>query len=546
MNLSPFSDLNDHWAKDGIAELQRLELVSGYPDGSFRPEETITRAEFAALVSKVFPDVKKVRQAMVFEDVSPTHWAFEVIRDAYEKQLFSGYPDGTFRPNQQLPRVQGLIVLASALNYAAPANAEEIARLYFDDADRIPSYALGAIAAATENRLPVNYPNLRELRPNRNATRGDVAAFICRALKLTNTILTEYIAGLDFLAVSPEVRIVDGFLDDRAIVQIENQYGYIDFSGATIIPIQFLGANNFAEGLALVRVKNPQNENEQIYGYIDTSGNFAIAPQFQFANSFSEGLARVNIDYKNGFIDKAGQIAIEPQNEFYDPMPFAGGFALVNVSGKNYGYIDKTGQLIGEPRFDFGSSFSEGLAAVKLGDKWGYINSRGDLAIEAKFDRASSFREGLAAVMVGDKWGYIDPQGEIAIAPQFQDARDFSDSLAPIKLDELYGYIDKTGANAVYPRFGLADSFQEGLARVNVGGKSAGGTLRGVGELSYGGQWGYIDTTGKFICEPLFAQASSFQGGFALVNVGGKWIQRNVDSLSFSGGQWHLFRQPQP
>ena len=73
---------------------------------------------------------------------------------------------------------------------------------------------------------------------------------------------------------------------------------------------------------------------------------------------------------------------------------------------------------------DFGE---EALAAVKIGDKgWGYINKAGEIVINPQFDLAGYFSEGLAAVSIGDKYGFINPKGEIVINPQFDDAQNFS------------------------------------------------------------------------------------------------------------------------
>jgi len=86
----------------------------------------------------------------------------------------------------------------------------------------------------------------------------------------------------------------------------------------------------------------------------------------------------------------------------------------VKIAGK-YGYIDKLGNLIIETQFDYALAFSEGLAAVRVGDekqaKWGYIDKSGKYVIAPQFDGAESFSGGLAMVRIGDKQGYIDKEG---------------------------------------------------------------------------------------------------------------------------------------
>jgi hypothetical protein len=179
-----FSDLENHWAKSSILALRERSLVRGYPDGKFRPQASLTRAEFASLMCGAFPQAKPVREPISFSDVPRSHWAFESIQTATKKQFFSGYPDGTFRPEQPIPRVQAIAVLASALYIQPQAEPMAILNRNFEDAGNIPNYARGVVAAATQRAIILNFPNIRQLNPNQNSTRGEVATLLCRALKI--------------------------------------------------------------------------------------------------------------------------------------------------------------------------------------------------------------------------------------------------------------------------------------------------------------------------------------------------------------------------
>ena len=149
-----------------------------YPDGTFRPNEPVTRAQYAAIVRQAF-NKTTIRSSTTFADVSSNFWAASAIDNAYRMGFLSGYPDNTFQPNQKIPRAQVLVSLANGLNYQATTVAS--AEVYRDSGS-IPNYATASIAAATEQRLVVNYPNVEVLRPNETATRADVAAFIYQAL----------------------------------------------------------------------------------------------------------------------------------------------------------------------------------------------------------------------------------------------------------------------------------------------------------------------------------------------------------------------------
>jgi hypothetical protein len=205
-----FTDIQNHWAKDSINQMAARKLVTGYPDGTFRPNATITRAEFAVLMLNAFPDAPQKRPGTPFKDVPANHWAHKAIQDAYKRGFFSGYPGGTFQPNQPIPRVQAIGVLAGARNLSFSGNAEGTLRQYFEDAGQIPDYAKNAIASATINSLVVNYPNIKQLKPNQSSTRGEVAALICRALFIY-AVPPQYIAGVEIR--QQEVRALPGKLD---------------------------------------------------------------------------------------------------------------------------------------------------------------------------------------------------------------------------------------------------------------------------------------------------------------------------------------------
>jgi S-layer homology domain/WG containing repeat len=249
---SNFSDTQNHWAQIAIQELAARNLVSGYPDGQFRPDASLTRAEFAALVQKAFPDVALMRSPIEFVDVPQTYWARSAIQTAYRLGFLSGYPGRVFQPTQSIPRVQVLVALMAGLRYAVASAAPATLNRYFDDAAQVPNYAVGAIAAAASAYLIVNYPDVRRLHPTRNATRGEVAALLCRALRIAAVPL-QYVVGLDFIAIQPQFEQADAFAGGLARVKVGDHWGYIDPQGRLAIAPQFLQAESFVDGLALVR-----------------------------------------------------------------------------------------------------------------------------------------------------------------------------------------------------------------------------------------------------------------------------------------------------
>ncbi|MEH2078972.1 MAG: S-layer homology domain-containing protein [Nostoc sp.] len=208
-----FSDVSsNYWAAQFIQQLSQRGVIAGFPDGSFRPEEPVTRAQFAAMVNKAFQKAPQ-RQAINFTDVPSNYWASSAIEQAYTIGFLSGYPGNRFEPNQAIPREQVLVSLANGLEYSPSGNTESTLQ-YFNDASNIASYARNPIAAATQKQIVVNYPNVNFLNPTATATRAQVAAFIYQALVSSNqasAINSPYVVAVGSTTPTPaSVTIAQG------------------------------------------------------------------------------------------------------------------------------------------------------------------------------------------------------------------------------------------------------------------------------------------------------------------------------------------------
>ena len=112
--VSAFYDVpNGSWFTQAVSYLASREVLLGYPDGSFRPNQPITRAEFATVASRF--DNLATTQTNAFPDVQG-HWAMQYINSAYAKGWVSGYPDGTFKPQQNITRAETVTVVNKMLD----------------------------------------------------------------------------------------------------------------------------------------------------------------------------------------------------------------------------------------------------------------------------------------------------------------------------------------------------------------------------------------------------------------------------------------------
>ena len=225
-----FSDIANHWASACIVALARRELIRGYPNGAFRPNGIITRAEYAALMRQSFPELIESETAIAFQDVFVEHWAGDAIAWATRTGLFQGYSNNRFLPQQPISRVQAVVVMMAAISseqaseaVSAPeaaSEAQQIASLAaqtFSDADEIPAYAIAAVGLAIQQRLLEPLPEPRPLYPGRPMTRGELAGLLCRALDIPAEELTVSYSGL----AQTRRSLFQGFLAQEASFDAE-------------------------------------------------------------------------------------------------------------------------------------------------------------------------------------------------------------------------------------------------------------------------------------------------------------------------------------
>lgn len=195
-----FNDVpNNFWGRRFIDVLSSRGILKGFPDYSFRPNQPVNRAEFAAILQKAF-DQEPSKTAIAFQDVPAKFWATPAIDQAISAGFLKGYPKKTFKPQQNISRVQVLVALVSGLNLKASTSPNQILSVYKDAKD-IPTYASSKIAAATANGLVVNYPNPQILAPNKVASRAEVAAMIHQAL-----VKRGKLEGIPFENIVPQLR----------------------------------------------------------------------------------------------------------------------------------------------------------------------------------------------------------------------------------------------------------------------------------------------------------------------------------------------------
>jgi hypothetical protein len=175
-----FQDLQGNWATNAIQDLSGQNIITGYPDGSFRPNGNITRAEFSAVMVKALGLNASANGSQTFNDVPSSNWAYPAIETVRSAGLVSGYPGGLFAPTRNLTRAEAISILSNASRLPMPSDSSvnQILSGYRDSAS-IPTWARPGVAGAIQAGIYASNPNDgNALNPTSPATRADVAAMV--------------------------------------------------------------------------------------------------------------------------------------------------------------------------------------------------------------------------------------------------------------------------------------------------------------------------------------------------------------------------------
>ena len=182
------SDISGHWAQNQIVSLVGKNVISGYPDNTFKPDNPVTRAEFMVMTNRAFSFTNTAD--INYTDVKSSDWFAPEVAKAQAAGYISGFPDGSMKPNNQISRQEAASMLARALQLdTTVANP-----LNFTDADSIPAWSKNAIAAMVKANCISGYPD-GSFKPANSISRAEAAVMIGRAMEAKITIAVYDTAG---------------------------------------------------------------------------------------------------------------------------------------------------------------------------------------------------------------------------------------------------------------------------------------------------------------------------------------------------------------
>jgi hypothetical protein len=185
-----FEDVQNHWAEEAILNLASRTVVSGNDSGAFLPDAAITRAEFTAMIVKAL-GLEVQAYTGGYADVTGMDWYADYIATANQLNLVSGYSDGTFRPEASITREEAMAIVAKSVGLTGLDDSMTAAKAValievFGDAGTVSDWAADGVGICLNNNLVSGYAG--NLNPKADITRAEAAVILENLLKVSGLI----------------------------------------------------------------------------------------------------------------------------------------------------------------------------------------------------------------------------------------------------------------------------------------------------------------------------------------------------------------------
>ncbi|MGO4548843.1 S-layer homology domain-containing protein [Paenibacillus sp. 2TAB23] len=175
-----FADTEGHWATTAIHKLADKNILGGFPDGSFKPDKQMSRAEFMAVMYRLL-DLNTAAGESSFEDVPAAAWYSQYVKGLYEAGVVTGFQDGSFKPNLEMTREEAFVILYRALGDQWIQTTGTSTQA-FTDLSGVSSWAKEAVEALTKAGIIAGYED-GTIRPKDKITRAEIATIVANVIK---------------------------------------------------------------------------------------------------------------------------------------------------------------------------------------------------------------------------------------------------------------------------------------------------------------------------------------------------------------------------
>lgn len=173
-----FYDIKGNWAEATINNMASMNLIGGYSDGSFKPDDQVNRAEFTAMMNQVFNKYDESANSK-FIDVLPSDWFYKQVASGYKAGYIAGLPGNMFKPYDFVTREQAAVMITKILNISGVTTDTKVS---FSDSDKIAYWSKESIALLVGKGIIGGYPD-GSFKPQATLTRAEAVVMLQGAMQ---------------------------------------------------------------------------------------------------------------------------------------------------------------------------------------------------------------------------------------------------------------------------------------------------------------------------------------------------------------------------
>ena len=299
-----YSDMDEnHWAYQSIKFLTEVGVVVGYPDGTYKPDIPVTRAEFASMAIKALgQEDASVTQDIHFSDVKSDFWAYDIIKKAVYFDLVTDSENAQFRPYDSVTRAEAISIAVNALTtqQISEQKAQEILEKSYEDYTQIPAWFLLAAGKAQLLDMIIVMPgNEGKLEAERPANRAEVAAILYKMMQEAKLNPNAK------LAESMQKRTAEGYIVDN--VKVQGSIGIIPAGSIFPIQMETVVGSQISNVTDIYTAKVPKN--------IVTKEKYLLIEQGSDLKGQVKHVQRAKLFRQNGEIIIKNELLVTPHDQ---------------------------------------------------------------------------------------------------------------------------------------------------------------------------------------------------------------------------------------
>ena len=299
-----YTDMNEsHWAYQSIKFLTEIGVVVGYPDGTYKPDIPVTRAEFASMAIKALgQEDATVTQDIHFSDIEPSFWAYNIIKKAVYFDLIPDADGQRFRPYESVTRAEAISIAVNALTTSqiSEQRAKDIISKSYEDYTQMPAWFLISAAKAQLLDLIIVMPgNEGKLESDRPANRAEVAAILYKMMQEAKLNPNAK------LAESMQKRTADGYIVDN--VRVQGSIGIIPAGSIFPIQMETVVGSQISNVTDIYTAKVPKN--------IVTKDKYLLIEQGSDLKGQVQHIQRAKLFKQNGEVIVKNELLVTPNDQ---------------------------------------------------------------------------------------------------------------------------------------------------------------------------------------------------------------------------------------